>query len=98
MLKRFVDYLVGTASATKLFGSTSTFHRQSNWCWDVEPRPFITGDIYDYLVIDAKPIKGDTCAIVRSRDYVRVGTRRLGGLPALAADPLSSASTGRYGL
>ncbi|MCA1807684.1 MAG: transposase [Actinobacteria bacterium] len=63
--------MIGTASATDAFGSTSTFSRQSAWCWDTVPRPLITGEIYDYLIIDAKPLKGSVCAIVRCQKYVR---------------------------
>ena len=69
-LRRFVDYLIGTASATDVFGSTSTFNRQNAWCWNIEPQPIITGEVYDYLIIDAKPLKGSTCAIVRNRKCV----------------------------
>lgn len=70
ILARFVDYLIGTASATDVFGSTSTFNRQSVWCWAIQPQPIITGEVYGYLIIDAKPLKGSTCAIVRSHEYV----------------------------
>lgn len=69
-LKSFVNYLIGTTSAKELYGSITTFHRQSKWCWNIKPRPLITGEIYDYLIIDAKPLKGSTCAIVRNREYI----------------------------
>jgi hypothetical protein len=69
-LKQFVDYLISTASATDAFGSTSTYNRQSVWCWAIQPHPIVTGEVYDHLIIDAKPLKGSTCAIVRSHEYV----------------------------
>lgn len=70
ILRHFVDYLIGTASASDVFGSTSTFNRQNAWCWNIEPQPIVTGEIYDYLIIDAKPLKGSTCAVVRNCEYV----------------------------
>jgi transposase-like protein len=69
-LKRFVSYLIGTAPATDYFSSLSSFRRQSAWCWQVRPLLLITGEVCGYLVIDAKPIKGAVCAIVRNHGYV----------------------------
>lgn len=69
-LTRFVNYLISTDSAGRRFGAAAAFRRQSQWCWDIEPRPFVTGEIYDYLVIDAKPLKGSVCAVARNLKHV----------------------------
>jgi hypothetical protein len=56
---------------TKLGTPISTFQRQTNWCWGIKPTPLITGEVYDYLVIDAKRVGRSVCCIVASQYFVR---------------------------
>lgn len=41
------------------------------WCWSVNPKPIITGEIYTWIAIDAKHLLGAVCCIIRDEYYVR---------------------------
>jgi Transposase, Mutator family len=66
----FVKYLIGTQSVSELKVPSATWRRQTKWCWDINPKPIVTGEIYDYLVIDVKHVAGQACAIIRNK-YIR---------------------------
>ena len=68
----FVGWLLGMTPLAKLESSVSTFQRQTNWCWKIYPAPLMTGEIYDYLVIDAKRVGRSICCIVASQYFVRM--------------------------
>jgi len=69
-LVSFVKYLIGTQAINDLKLASSSWQRQIAWCWQVEPQPLVSGEIYDFLVIDAKYVGHGVCAVVKN-NYVR---------------------------
>lgn len=70
LLASFVKYLIGTQSIRELKVASATWRTQTNWCWEISPKPQVTGEVHSFLVIDVKHVAKQACAIVRN-DYVR---------------------------
>jgi putative transposase len=68
-LQGFVSYLLGMLPR-KEYGATTTMSRRYVACWETVPRPFITGEVFDYLLIDATAVGHGVVAIARTSSYV----------------------------
>ncbi|TGY31904.1 IS1249 family transposase [Microbacterium laevaniformans] len=53
-LHRFLTWLMGKASQAELAGSRSarSFRRDTAWCWALEPRLPVTGEVHDVILVD----------------------------------------------
>lgn len=56
-LASFVKYLIGTQAIAELKVASTTWRKQTYWCWDIDPIPQMTGEVYDYLVIDLSTLQ-----------------------------------------
>lgn len=65
-LQRFLDWLMGTQAQTdtKPGGTGRTFRHQIRWCWDLQPRIPVTGEIYDAVQIDGFNLRTGWCVLV----------------------------------
>ena len=55
LLEQFVKWLLGKQSQEELTGSSSaarSWRNQIKWCWDIIPKPILTGEIYPIILID----------------------------------------------
>lgn len=79
--RKFVKYIINTQSqkeqvirpsriaiSPKAVDETGC---SSTSLWSINPTPVVSGEIYSYLVIDAKPVGQGTCAIARDEHFVR---------------------------
>jgi hypothetical protein len=69
-LSRFVSWLLGKLSQDELEVAARTFRDQISWCWDIVPRPVLTGEIHEVIIIDGIRVAGMTCLIARTPVYV----------------------------
>lgn len=69
-LHRFVDYILGMQARKNVNEIGSVLPWQLEKCWSVNPEPIVTGEIYPYLVVDAKHSGAGMTAIVRAKDFV----------------------------
>lgn len=52
-LRRFLTWLTGKASQAELTGrSARSFRRDTAWCWTLEPRLPVTGEVHDVILVD----------------------------------------------
>ena len=70
MLEKFVSWLLGKDSQDELDGSPRTFRDQVAWCWDVVPKPILTGEIHHAIIVDGICVGGMVCLIARTTKYV----------------------------
>ena len=65
-LQRFLDWLLGkhTQADTKPGGTGRTFRHQIRWCWDLQPRITVTGEIHDVIQIDGFNLRTGWCVLV----------------------------------
>lgn|SRR5487761_1116752 len=71
ILERFVTWLLGKQSQAELgVSSDRTWRRQIAWCWQIIPRPVLTGEVYSVLLIDATQVGSLVCHVVRSPEAV----------------------------
>ena len=70
MLERFVSWLLGKSSQDELDGSSRTFRYQVSWCWDVVPKPTLTGEIHHAIIVDGIRVGCMVCLIARTTNYV----------------------------
>lgn len=80
-LRKFVKYIINTQSQkeqairpSRIAISPQVIDETgylSISLWSINPTPVVSGEIYSYLVIDAKPVGQGTCAIVRDKRFVR---------------------------
>jgi len=77
VLDRFVTWLLGKQSQTELSIPDRTWRAQISWCWDIIPKPVITGEVYDVILIDGIRVGSMVCLIARTSTFVsyRSGTR-----------------------
>jgi len=69
-LDRFVDWLLGKKSQTELGVSDRTWRAQTAWCWQVVPKPILTGETYPVLLLDGIRVGSLVCLIARTPEYV----------------------------
>jgi hypothetical protein len=69
-LDRFVTWLMGKQSQVELKGSDRTWRAQTSWCWNIIPKPELTGEVYEIIIIDGIRISGLVCLIARTPSAV----------------------------
>ena len=65
-LDRFVAWLLGKQSQVELKGSDRTWRAQTSWCWDIIPKPELTGEVYEIILIDGIRVGNLVCLIART--------------------------------
>lgn len=68
-LHGFVSYLLGMLPREK-HGPLTTMGRRYTACWEVRPYPLITGEVFDYVLVDATAVGRGVVAIARTPNYV----------------------------
>jgi len=66
LLDRFVTWLLGKQSQTELSIPDRTWRAQTSWCWDIIPKPEITGEVYEIILIDGIRVGSLVCLIART--------------------------------
>src|ERR1019366_1350592 len=65
--ERFVGWLLGKQSQTELAGSSArSWRRHIAWCWQVIPKPVLTGEVYPIILMDGTLVGNLVCLITRS--------------------------------
>jgi Transposase, Mutator family len=54
----FLHWLTGTGRQGASGGSERTFRRRTQWCWNVDPRPPVTGEIHPQIMLDGTYFNG----------------------------------------
>lgn len=63
-LRRFLTWLTGKASQAELDGGTGrSFRHDTAWCWQLEPRMPVTGEVHDAVLVDGIWI-GSWCLLI----------------------------------
>ena len=63
-LRRFLTWLTGKASQAELGGGTGrSFRHETAWCWELEPRMPVTGEVHDAVLVDGVWI-GSWCLLI----------------------------------
>jgi hypothetical protein len=73
ILERFVTWLLGKQSQTEVAGSANaarTWRMRTAWCWNIVPKPVLTGEQYPILLLDGIRVGSLVCLIVRTPAYV----------------------------
>jgi len=70
LLGRFVSWLLGKQSQEELDISARTWRKQTEWCWEVVPKPILSGKIYPILLLDGIRVGSLVCLIARTPQYV----------------------------
>ncbi len=71
MLERFVGWLLGKQSQTELkTGSARSWRRHIAWCWQIIPKPVLTGEVYPVILMDGTLVGNLVCLITRSIETV----------------------------
>lgn len=50
--------------------SDRTWRAQTAWCWEIVPRPSLSGEVYPVILLDGIRIGSLVCLIARTPDYV----------------------------
>ncbi len=68
ILDRFVAWLLGKQSQIELKSSFTdrTWRNQTAWCWDIIPKPELTGEVYEIILIDGIRVGSLVCLIART--------------------------------
>lgn len=67
-LRRFLRWLTGKASQIEATGNTGrSFRRDTAWCWELEPRMPITGEVHEVVLVDGVWI-GSWCLLIAQSD------------------------------
>ena len=66
LLDRFVSWLLGKQSQTELSIPDRTWRAQTSWCWNIIPKPVITGEVYEIILIDGIRVGSLVCLIART--------------------------------
>lgn len=67
-LRRFLTWLTGKASQAELGGGTGrSFRHDTAWCWTLEPRMPVTGEVHDVVLVDGVWI-GSWCLLIAQSD------------------------------
>lgn len=63
-LHQFVSWLTGKDSQSDLVGTSArSFRRDTAWCWSLQPRLPVTGEVHDVLLVDGVWI-GSWCLLI----------------------------------
>ncbi|MFI8594321.1 IS1249 family transposase [Microbacterium sp. NPDC078428] len=67
-LRRFLTWLVGKHTQAEIDGGTGrSFRDQTAWCWDLEPRMPVTGEVHEAVLVDGIWI-GTWCLLIALSD------------------------------
>lgn len=71
-LERFVVWLMGKQAQVELSHNLTDrmWRMQTVWCWQVVPKPELTGEIYPVILLDGIRIGSLVCLIARTPEYV----------------------------
>lgn len=70
LLDRFVAWLLGKRAQTELGLSERTWRKQTEWCWNIVPKPVSSGEIYPILLLDGIRVGSLVCLIARTPEVV----------------------------
>jgi len=70
VLEKFVSWLLGKSSQDELEQSSRTFRYQTVWCWGIAPKPVMTGEIHEAIIVDGIRVGCMVCLIARTTNYV----------------------------
>lgn len=76
LLDRFVAWLLGKQSQTELSSGLTdrTWRNQTSWCWQIIPKPQLTGEIYPIILLDAMKVGSLVCLMARTPQAVTTWT------------------------
>lgn len=67
-LRRFLTWLTGKNTQAEIDGGTGrTFRHDTAWCWTLQPRMPVTGEVHDAVLVDGIWI-GDWCLLIALSD------------------------------
>lgn len=71
-LERFVSWLLGKQSVAELSRSVTdrTWRNQTSWCWNVAPRPLLTGEVVAAVILDGIRVGSMVGLILRTTDFI----------------------------
>ena len=69
-LERFVTWLLSKQSQAELDISDRTWRDQTEWCWDVVPKPTLTNEFHPIILIDGIKVGALVCLIARTPEAV----------------------------
>lgn len=71
-LERFISWLMGKQSQVELSQGVTdrTWRAQTAWCWQIAPKPLLSGEVYPVILLDGIRIGGLVCLIARTPQYV----------------------------
>ena len=69
-LNAFIAWLMGKQSQNELDQAASgrSFRRNTAWCWQLQPRVTVTGEIYDQIQVDGLYLSSKWCCLVAITD------------------------------
>ena len=70
MLERFVKWLLGKQSQAELGIKPRTWRKQIAWCWEIIPKPSISGETYSILLLDGIRVGSLVNLIARTTSFV----------------------------
>lgn len=72
LLERFVIWLLGKQSQSELSSSATsrTWRNRTDWCWQIVPKPLVTGEVYPIILLDGIKIGSLVCLIARTPEAV----------------------------
>lgn len=71
-LRRFLSWLTGKSTQAEIGGGTGrSFRDQTAWCWQLQPRMPVTGEVHDAVLVDGIWI-GSWCLLIALSDTGRV--------------------------
>jgi len=66
LLERFVKWLMGKQSQSELGMSDRTWRDKTTWCWNIVPKPELTGEVYEIILVDGIRISNLVDLIART--------------------------------
>lgn len=70
LLERFVAWLLGKHSQSELRIQPRTWRKQISWCWEIVPKPEVSGEAYPILLLDGIRIGSLVDLIARTPSFV----------------------------
>ncbi len=72
LLDRFVSWLLGKQSQAELAQSFTdrALRTQTAWCWEIVPKPEVTGEVHEIILLDGIRVGNVVCLVARAPSYV----------------------------
>src|ERR1700683_791366 len=64
------SHALGKKSQAELGVSDRTWRAQTAWCWQVVPKPILTGETYPVLLLDGIRVGSLVCLVARTPGHV----------------------------